>query len=76
MRWKIRIKIKPKPDDVRRVRKFALFPKRALRELDHYPEGIYIIWLEHYVESQLYSFSSDHWGSGYKWVTIRRYVED
>jgi hypothetical protein len=68
MKWEI-INNRPRLGDVRFVTKFAWLPTIVLNKLtmtDHR------IWLELYVEEQMYKTSSDGWYED--WYTVNRTI--
>jgi hypothetical protein len=56
MRFNVGKKIDPKVGDVRKIRKFLLFPRRI---------GDQIVWLETVIKSQIYSFTTRFDGVNY-----------
>jgi hypothetical protein len=71
MRWEI-IDNSPKIGDVRFKTKFAFLPTRVLSKLtntDH------MIWLELYVEEQVYITKHNSWDGSYEvWKTVAKTI--
>jgi hypothetical protein len=71
MRWEI-IDNKPKVGDIRFVTKFAFFPTKVLSKItntDH------IIWLELYIEEQMYTSRYAGWDGSYEyWCTVAKTI--
>ncbi len=72
MKWEIKSKTLPQLGDVRFVTKFAWLPTIVLSKLtmtDHR------IWLELYVEEQVYTSRYDGWDGTYEyWSTIAKTI--
>lgn len=71
MKWEI-IDNKPKFGDIRFKTKFAFFPTRVLSKLT---DTDHMIWLELYVEEQIYQRNYDGWDGEYEcWYTIAKTI--
>jgi hypothetical protein len=71
MKWEITRKERPKVGDVRFVTKFAWLPTRVLSKItmtDH------IIWLQLYVEEQVYVPKNDGWEYYEEWATVAKTI--
>lgn len=72
MRWEIKTK-NPKIGDIRTVKKFAWFPVIALSP--SCSPWIYRVWLETYIQEQMYVREEDMMGEiYYYWDKVKNYV--
>ena len=71
MRWEI-IDNTPKPGDVRFKTKFAFLPTRVLSKIT---DTDHMVWLELYIEEQVYVTKHDGWDGSYEvWKTVAKTI--
>lgn len=71
MKWEI-IDNKPKVGDIRFKTKFAWLPTRVLSKLT---DTDHMVWLDLYVEEQIYQRNYDGWDGEYEcWHTIAKTI--
>lgn len=71
MRWEIEKEPRPSIGDIRFVTKFAFLPTRVLSKItmtDH------MIWLDLYVEEQVYTGANDGWEYYEGWKTVQKTI--
>lgn len=71
MRWEI-IDNTPKPGDVRFKTKFAFLPTRVLSKIT---DTDHMVWLELYIEEQVYVTKHNTWDGSYEvWKTVAKTI--
>jgi hypothetical protein len=71
MKWEI-IDNTPKPGDIRFRTRFAWWPTRVLSKLT---DTDHMVWLELYIEEQVYVTKHDSWDGSYEvWKTVAKTI--
>jgi len=71
MKWEI-IDNTPKPGDIRFRTRFAWWPTRVISKLT---DTDHMIWLELYIEEQVYVTKHDSWDGSYEvWKTVAKTI--